>query len=206
MIGDLFMSYFKHPFFKALIDCYFETKRTIYQLRYPRVKLAKGVRIKGSLIVQGCVKVAIGPESQLGKKVNITGSGEVKIGRGVSINGTWIGCATSVTIGDDCLISDCFIADTDYHNLEPHLRHNPPGPKVTAPIVLERNVWIGARSTVMKGVTIGENSVVGLGSVIRKSVPANVVVIGNPQETVKYLDAVPEPDLAHQVQATSLLV
>jgi acetyltransferase-like isoleucine patch superfamily enzyme len=206
MIEDLLMSYFKHPPLKALIDCYFETKRTIYQLRYPHIKLAKGVRIKGSLIVQGSVKVEIGPGSRLGKKVNITGSGEVKIGRSVSINGTWIGCAKSVTIGDDCLISDCFIADTDYHNLEPHLRHSPPGPKVTAPIVLERNVWVGARSTVMKGVTIGENSVVGLGSVIRKSVPANVVVIGNPQEIVKYLDAAPEPGLAHQVQAVGLLV
>ena len=85
------------------------------------------------------------------------------------------------------MISDCYLVDTDYHNLEPHLRHAPPGPKVTAPIVIERNVWIGAKATVMKGVRIGENSAIGLGSVVRKSVPANVVVIGNPQQIVKSL-------------------
>jgi acetyltransferase-like isoleucine patch superfamily enzyme len=102
------------------------------------------------------------------------------------LNGPKIGCDRTITIGDNCLISDCFLADSDYHNLEPHLRHHPPSPKVSAPIHIERNVWIGARATVMKGVRIGTNSVVGLGSVVRKSVPPNVVVIGNPQQIVKH--------------------
>jgi acetyltransferase-like isoleucine patch superfamily enzyme len=55
-------------------------------------------------------------------------------------------------------------------------------------VILERGVWIGDSAIVCKGVRIGENSVVGAGSVVRKDVPPNVVVIGNPAEIVKHLD------------------
>ncbi|HAA29246.1 MAG TPA: transferase [Cyanobacteria bacterium UBA8553] len=178
----------KYPFLKDLANYYFEVKRQFYQLRYPNVKLAKGVRIRGSLEVQGSVKVTIGSGSRLGKRVLIYGSGEVTIGSNVLLNGPWIGCDRSITIGDECLISDCALADSDYHNLEPRLRHCPLGPKASAPIVIDRNVWVGARATVMKGVHIGEDSVVGLGSIVRKSVPPGVVVIGNPQQIVKHFD------------------
>lgn len=98
-----------HPVLKSLANLYFETKRLFYQLRYPKVKLAKGVRIKGSLEVYGRVRVAIGPGSRLGKRVLIYGSGEVTIGSNVLLNGPWIGCERSITIGDDCLISDCIL-------------------------------------------------------------------------------------------------
>lgn len=183
------MQEINHPIKKALTDIYFATKRLFYQWRYRNVKIAPGVTIKGTLKVSGSVKVTIGAGSRLGKNVVIYGSGELIIGGNVSLNGTCIGCERSITIGDDCLISDCYFADSDYHNLEAHLRHAPPGEKVSAPIVIEKNVWIGARATIMKGVRIGENSVVGLGSVIRKPVPANVVVIGNPQEIVKRFES-----------------
>lgn len=177
-----------HPVVKDLANLYFEAKRLFYQWRYPNVSMAPGVRIKGSFVVNGSVKVTIGSGSRLGKRVLIYGSGTVTVGSNVSLNGPWIGCERSITIGDECLISDCAIADSDYHNLEPHLRHCPPGPKVSAPIVIERNVWIGARATVMKGVNIGADSAVGLGCVVRKSVPPGVVVIGNPQQIVKHFN------------------
>jgi acetyltransferase-like isoleucine patch superfamily enzyme len=169
-----------------LLKLYFAAKRQYYQVRYPNVLLAKDVIIKGSLKISGAVKVEIGAGSRLGKKVEIYGSGQLIIGQNVLLNGPKIGCDRTITIGDDCLISDCFLADSDYHNLEPHLRHHPPSLKVSAPIHIERNVWIGARATVMKGVRIGTNSVVGLGSVVRKSIPADVVVIGNPPQVVKH--------------------
>ena len=183
------MKKLKYIVVKPLISFYFEIKRNLYQLRYPNLKLARGVQIKGSLCIQGSVKVIINSGSRLGKKVKILGSGEVTVGKNVSLNGCWICCQKSISIGDDCLISDCYLLDTDYHNLEPHLRHRPPGTKVSAPVVIDRNVWIGARATVMKGVHIEQNSVVGLGSVVRKSIPPNVVVVGNPQQIVKHFDA-----------------
>lgn len=182
------MENINHPFLQKAIFNYFEIKRYFYLLKYPNLKMAKGVKIKGALVIKGSVKVSIDSESRLGKKVKFSGSGEIKIGKNVFLNGVWIGCQKSVFIDNACLISDCYLVDTDYHNLEPHLRHMPPGPKVSAPILIEENVWIGANSTVMKGVSIGTNSVIGLGSVVRKSVPANVVVIGNPQQIVKHLD------------------
>jgi acetyltransferase-like isoleucine patch superfamily enzyme len=182
------MQVIKNPIKKTLAEIYFAAKRSYYQWRYPNVKMAPGVVIKGSLKVSGSVKVTIGASSRLGKNVIIYGSGEVNVGNNVLLNGACIGCLNSVTIEDDCLISDCFFADSDYHNLEPHLRHLEPSPKATAPIVIERNVWIGARATVMKGVRVGENSVVGLGSIVRKSIPPNVVVIGNPQQIVKHFN------------------
>ena len=177
----------RSPFLLVLANLVFEIKRHYYQLRYPNLKIEPGVSLKGHLKLQGQVRVTISSGCRLGKEVLIYGSGTVTIGHNVSLNGCWIGCESSVITRDQCLISDCAIADSDYHNLEPHLRHCPPGPKATAPIVLERNVWVGARATVMKGVCVGENSVIGLGSVIRQSVPSNVVVIGNPQQIVKHL-------------------
>ena len=170
-----------------LVDIYWEAKRHWYQLRYPNLTLAKGVKLKGALKINGSVKVKIDAQTRIRKRLKIFGSGEVTVGQNVSLNGCLIGCQSSVSIGDDCLISDCYLLDTDYHNLEPDLRHAPPGPRVNAPIVIERNAWIGAKATVMKGVRVGENSVIGLGSVVRKSVPPNVVVIGNPQQIVKSL-------------------
>ncbi|MDJ0696974.1 acyltransferase [Mastigocoleus sp. MO_188.B34] len=173
---------------KSLALIYFAAKRFFYKLRYPNVKTASDVAIKGSLIVKGNVRVNIGSGSRLGKKVTIYGCGDINIGSNVFLNGCCIGCQHSISIGDDCLISDCYIADSDYHNLEPLLRHSPPGEKVTAPIIIKRNVWVGARATIMKGVNVGEDSVIGLGSVVRKSVPPSVVVIGNPQQIVKHFN------------------
>jgi acetyltransferase-like isoleucine patch superfamily enzyme len=171
-----------------LLRLYFELKRQYYQLRYSNLSINKGVIIKGSLKISGKVRVEIGPGCRLGKKVGIYGSGQLTVGQNVSLNGPSIGCFHTISIGDDCLISDCYLADSDYHNIEPHLRHHPPSEKVSAPITIERNVWIGARATVMKGVCIGSNSVIGLGTIIRKSVPADVVVIGNPQQVIKHFN------------------
>jgi acetyltransferase-like isoleucine patch superfamily enzyme len=175
------------PILNKFMTLYYQIKRGFYQWRYPQLTLEPGVQIAHKLVIGGDVKVTIGANSRLSKRVSIYGKGQVTIGQNVFLNGANIGCHHSVTIDDNCLISDCFIADTDYHNLQPHLRHAPPGPKVTAPIMIHRNVWIGARATVLKGVTIGENSVVGLGSIVRQSVPENVVVIGNPAQIVKEL-------------------
>jgi acetyltransferase-like isoleucine patch superfamily enzyme len=182
------MQNLNHPFLTALANIYFEAKRVSYQLRYPNLTVEPGVIIKGSLKIEGKVKVTIGASCRLGKNVIIYGNGELIVGKNVSLNGVCIGCETYITIDNDCLISDCFLADSDYHNLEPHLRRSAPSTKVSAPIIIKRNVWIGARATIMKGVTIGENSVVGLGSVVRKSVPDNVVIIGNPQQIIKHFD------------------
>jgi acetyltransferase-like isoleucine patch superfamily enzyme len=162
-----------------------EVKRHYYSLRYPRVRLGPGVSIKGRLKVKGGTRVDIGAGSRLGKQVLITGPGKVTVGSNTLLNGCWIGSAQDVRIGDRCLISDCDISDSDYHNLPPELRHEPAGPRVVSPIVIGDNVWIGAHAIVLKGVHIGTDSVVGAGTVVRSDVEPGTVVVGNPQQVVK---------------------
>jgi acetyltransferase-like isoleucine patch superfamily enzyme len=56
---------------------------------------------------------------------------------------------------------------------------------VTRPIKIDRNVWIGAGATIVGGVTVGENSVIGAGSVVTKDVPANTLAGGNPARVIR---------------------
>lgn len=57
------------------------------------------------------------------------------------------------------------------------------------PIEIEDNVWIGGGSIILPGVTIGENSVIGAGSVVNRSIPANCVAVGNPCRVIRYFGA-----------------
>ena len=105
----------------------------------------------------------------------------------------------NITIGSHCLVSwNVGIADSDFHPLEPaqrlvdaqalapYFKNRPPRPKLkTAPVKISDNVWIGMNAVILKGVTIGENSVVAAGSVVTKNVEANTVVAGNPAVAVK---------------------
>ena len=108
------------------------------------------------------------------------------IGDNTYINyGTSIAAAERVTIGKDCLIGTyVMIVDNDFHRLEPDRRLEPPDP---APTNIGDNVWIGGHSLVLKGVTIGENSVIAAGSVVTRDVPANVVYGGNPAKHLRDL-------------------
>jgi maltose O-acetyltransferase len=63
----------------------------------------------------------------------------------------------------------------------------PPYPHNSKPITIERGAWIGARSLILGGVTIGEYAVIGAGSVVTKDVPAHAVAVGNPARVVKRL-------------------
>ncbi len=112
--------------------------------------------------------------------------GQIEIGNNVLVmNGVRLSSATRIVIGDDCMLANfCYLTDADWHDL--HDRTEPVGK--TAPIILKRGVWIGDSAIVCKGVTIGENSVIGAGAVVRRDVPANVVVSGNPARVVRKLD------------------
>lgn len=93
--------------------------------------------------------------------------------------------ATSVTIGNNCMIANgAYISDADWHGIYDRLKTV----GESAPVVLKDNVWIGDSAIVCKGVTIGENSIVGAGSVVAKDIPPNSVAVGNPARVVKELD------------------
>ncbi|HID89106.1 MAG TPA: hypothetical protein EYP52_05260 [Anaerolineae bacterium] len=87
-------------------------------------------------------------------------------------------CATEVKIGARCMISwNCSIFDSIGHRM--WLERSGEA-EVEAPITIGDDVWIGPYSIIMKGVTIGENSIIGAGSVVRRDVPPNSLVYGNP--------------------------
>lgn len=112
---------------------------------------------------------------------------EINIGEGVGANGSVIVSAKKIEIGDNVLIGfNCYIADTDSHPVDPITRHT--GLPDTSPVKIEDNVWLGANVVVLKGVTIGENSVIGSNSLVLSNIPANVIAIGNPCRVVKKLD------------------
>jgi len=98
--------------------------------------------------------------------------------------GVRIGSAHEITIGDNCMIaSNAYITDADWHDI-----YNRIAIGRTEPVAIYDNVWIGDSAIVCKGVTIGENSIIGAGAVVVDNIPANCVAAGNPARVVKQLD------------------
>lgn len=120
------------------------------------------------------------------------------IGTNVGISQTAIVCFHKITIGNNVRIgAGSRIYDTDFHSLSPHHRINGPSDEkhtVVKPVELKDNVFIGAHTTILKGTTIGENSIIGACSVVTKSVPDNEIWAGNPARFIKriYFEDVPE--------------
>ena len=99
--------------------------------------------------------------------------------------GVRIDCANGITIGANTMLAaGVYVTDADWHDL--YDRAQPVG--ANAPINIGQNAWIGDGATVCKGVEIGDNSVVGAGSVVTRSLPANVIAAGNPAQVVKEVD------------------
>ncbi len=147
----------------------------------------------------GAIKIGKHVSCYAGCSFSIGQNGTCTIGDFTLLNGALIMAEEQIDIGSHCLISwNVGIADSDFHPLEPAQRlvdakalapffkDRPQRPKLkTAPVKIGENVWIGMNAVILKGVTIGENSVVAAGSVVTKSVPANTVVAGNPAIVVK---------------------
>ena len=158
-----------------------------------RVQFGRNFVANHRLIVRGPGRVVFGDNinawSHAEKTVLITYSPDavITIGDNCRLNGAGIQAYTHVDIGPRCMISSTIMIDTDFHNLDPELRHDPDAPVACAPIVLEENVWVAGQTAILKGVRIGANSVVAFRAVVTKDVPPNVVVAGNPARVVKEL-------------------
>ena len=147
----------------------------------------------------GAVKLGKHVSCYAGCSFSIAQNATCTVGDFTLLNGAIIMAEERIEIGSHCLISwNVGIADSDFHPLEPaqrlidakalapYFKDRPPRPKLkTAPVKIADNVWIGMNATILKGVAIGENSVVAAGAVVTKSVEPNVVVAGNPAVVVK---------------------
>ena len=110
----------------------------------------------------------------------------VHVGRNVVIN---FNCTFvddgEIFIGDDCMIGPGCNLATSIHPISPRLRRHKL--QYNKPIHIGNNVWFGAGVTVLPGVTVGDNAIVGAGSVVTKDVPSNAIVAGNPARLIRMI-------------------
>ncbi|HJD53261.1 MAG TPA: acyltransferase [Candidatus Avibacteroides avistercoris] len=129
----------------------------------------------------------IGVLSRSRLTTNDTGA-QIIIGDRVGVSAVTISAFERITIGDDTLIGgNVLITDSDWHQIDPGERLEGRGQAASAEVKIGRNVFIGTRSIVLKGVTIGDNSIIGAGSVVTRDIPPNVIAAGNPCRVIKRL-------------------
>ena len=165
-----------------------------YRLRAgSRVRFGKGV-VAGRLDIRGPGRVEVGDHANLYAFVGWTRlytrtpAASIRVGRNVRLNGTTLQAAESIDIGEDCILGDANVMDTDMHAVAPDRRHNPDAAVRVAPVVIEPNVWVGGQAAVLPGVRIGRDAVVGFRAVVSSDVPSGAVVAGNPARVVRWVE------------------
>ena len=123
--------------------------------------------------------------------------GKIHIGNNVGISGATIYSKASIDIGDYTNIGgNVKILDHDFHPIEAEARKmNNMAMVGKRPIIIGENVFVGCNSIILKGTEIGDNSVVGAGSVVSGKFPASVVIAGNPARIIKRLENNQEPNM-----------
>jgi len=171
------------------------------------ITIGRGVKCYGSIHIMR----APGSEIVIGNNVSIVSSSarctaasiyaptklrtwsataKIIIEDGVGLNGTSIAARSkTVRIGSGTMIApNCVIADSDYHALwPPENRLHNPAFENDADVVIGKNVWVGMQTIILKGVTIGDNAIIGSGSVVTDNIPANVLAAGVPARVIKSL-------------------
>jgi acetyltransferase-like isoleucine patch superfamily enzyme len=155
----------------------------LYQRIAPDVKLGKNVKLFAFVNLYGC---EIGDNSKIGAFVEIQKN--AKIGRNVKVSTHTFICE-GVTIEDDVFVGHnvSFINDKYPRSTNPEGSLQTEADWKVVPTLVKRGASIGTSSTILCGVTIGENAIVGAGSVVTKDVPANTVVAGVPARVIRHL-------------------
>ena len=170
-------------------------------LKYRHAVIGKKLKIEGRLLIQGHGRIEIGDDVTIyshyavnpigGNKTvfQVMDGASLKIGNHVGMSHVVIAVQNSVIIQDDVLLgAGCKIFDTDFHSLDYEERiHGGDRTVKTAPVKIKRGAFIGMGSIILKGVTIGEKSVIGAGAVAAKDVPDGEVWVGNPARFIKRL-------------------
>jgi len=111
----------------------------------------------------------------------LTSEAVIEIGDNCGFSGTVIGAFKHIKFGNNVRCgANTLITDSDWHLDDP--RSGEP-----ADVIIEDNVWLGVNTVILKGVTIGTNTVIGANSVVTKNIPADVMAAGNPCKVIKEL-------------------
>jgi acetyltransferase-like isoleucine patch superfamily enzyme len=146
------------------------------------LRLGSGVRINSSLSSN-----PIGGDTRC---IFSMDSGTViSIGNNVGISNSALICKEKITIADNVIIGGgCKIYDSDFHSLDFDIRMSREDIPKKAEVVIKNGAFIGGHSIILKGVTIGEKSIVGAGSVITKDIPDGEIWAGNPARYIKKIN------------------
>jgi len=157
-----------------------------------RAKVPFSVRLRGSVKISGSGDLVLGEGVSLnGTVVPIElityESGRIEIGENTFINyGSSIAARASVKIGSDCHLGHyMFVMDNSQHDIINHLEVPP-----SRPVIIEDNVWIGSKVIILPGVRIGRRAVIGAGSVVTRDIPPRCVAAGNPARVLRHLTEV----------------
>jgi len=179
--------------------------RSYLHIRFEKISVGKKFRIFGHLhlSLKKNSSVQIGDNLTLKSNtiynyvginkpcsIAVRNNAQLTIGNNCGMSGTTIYVANSISIGDYCNFGgNTFIWDTDFHPIDYEERRIHNESKInTAPISIGDDVFVGANSMILKGVTIGDRAVVGAGSVVVKNIPADEIWAGNPAKFIKRLN------------------
>lgn len=155
-------------------------------------RIGSEIEITGPLVIQNAGTIEIGNQVILGatwyKPIVFSVArpdGRLIIENNVFINyGVDIGLMQEIVIGACAMIgNDCLLYDTDWHSLDGLEQEIP-----VAPTHIGRGAWLGARVIVMKGVTIGDNTVVAANSTVTHDLPPCVLAGGNPARVIRPIE------------------
>lgn len=168
-----------------------------------KVRYGQNFQIVGKISIIGPGEITIGNNfymtngehinpisaNQQGSFFTDSSNAKITIGNNVGMSSTRLWIHDSLTIGNYVKIGGgVLIIDTDCHPIDYNVRRISNEGTKSAPIVIEDDVWIGAQSIVLKGVTIGARSIIGAGSVVTRSIPADCIAGGNPCKVIKKLN------------------
>lgn len=158
----------------------------IYSLR---VKIGKRLSVCTKMRIIGPGVVDIGTNVKIDEPVVLrtrNKHSKIIIGDNTYLNGTQIDCTSMIVIGKKAMLANCILMDTDFHSTDPLHREDPTYIK-TSPITIGDNTWLTTGVMVLKGVTIGNNSVITPRVVVNRPVPSNVVFGAYPGSILKWL-------------------
>ena len=123
----------------------------------------------------------------------VTPTACIRLGERVGLSNSVIVAGNSIEIGDDTIIgSGVMILDNDFHAMGTGFSWVSECSKNSEPIKIGRGCFIGSRSMILKGVTLGDRAIIGAGAVVTKDVPAYSIAAGNPARIVR---TIPNPNL-----------
>ena len=120
-------------------------------------------------------------------KIIVAQNGELLIGNNVAMSSIYLYVSTKITIGNNCVFGgNTTIVDTDFHSLSYIERRTDGGNIHSSPITIGDDVFVGAKVLILKGVHIGNCSIIAAGSVVTRNIPAGEIWGGNPAKFIKH--------------------